>query len=161
MAKQAMFVKLTPTERAERESALAELDLQVVRLDREKRQWMDEHKEVRKPIEAQRLEICQELESGQRWVDPQIGMRVLGVAHVLRHVLFRELGIAAEWAPQSSARKLLLGKLPSKGRKEIVRRVVDSLHSFEDGDQADAFVAANWGLSELGQLAFVGAEAAA
>ena len=68
MAKQAMFVKLTPAERAERESALAELDLQVVRLDREKRQWMDEHKEVRKPIEAKRLEICQELESGQRWV---------------------------------------------------------------------------------------------
>ena len=87
--------------------------------------------------------------------------RVLGVAHVLRHELFRELGVAAEWAPQSTARKLLLGKLPGKGRKEIVRRVVDSLHVFEDGDQADAFVAANWGVSQLGLPAFCGAEVAA
>ena len=87
--------------------------------------------------------------------------KVLEVAHVIRHELFRELGLVSLWCEQSSARKLLLGKLPQSDRKVITRTTVESLHRFEDGDQCDAYVVANWGLSELGLPAFCGAEVAA
>ena len=71
----------------------------------------------------------------------------------VRLELLRELGLCAELAEQSSARKLLLGHLPTADRKLIVEQTVRSMPGsavFEDGDQIDAFVAANWGLSELG-----------
>jgi len=70
---------------------------------------------------------------------------------VVRDNIMARTGIAAQTAPQSTARKLLLGRLPSHHRKE---HVVEALRvagaGFADADQADAFVAANYGLSELG-----------
>ena len=55
-------------------------------------------------------------------------------------------------APQSTARKLFLGNLPASDIKETVRRTVQSFPGCAHwtGDECDAFVAANWLLSELG-----------
>jgi hypothetical protein len=51
----------------------------------------------------------------------------------------------------SSARKLILGKLPRKDVKTVTQQALwDHGAPFADGDQADSFVVANAGLSELG-----------
>jgi|SRR5882672_709621 len=51
----------------------------------------------------------------------------------------------------SSARKLILGKLPREDVKRVTHQAIwDHGAPFADGDQVDAFVVANAGLSELG-----------
>lgn len=55
-------------------------------------------------------------------------------------------------APQATARKLFLGKLPRKDVKEIVRKTIQEIPGCGNwtGDECDAFVVANWLLGELG-----------
>jgi hypothetical protein len=54
--------------------------------------------------------------------------------------------------PQYEGRMLLLGKVPNKGIKELVERVIASLPGCSGltGHQADALVVLNWAMSELG-----------
>lgn len=70
---------------------------------------------------------------------------------VVRLHLLDEL-IETHIAPQSAARKLLLGALPKKDVKVIVAATVRSISGCASwtGDECDAFVVANWLLCELG-----------
>ena len=61
----------------------------------------------------------------------------------------------AGWVPQPMViqigRKLLLGKVPRKGQKDACLQAVCSAGApFETGDEADAFVVANLGVTEHG-----------
>lgn len=80
---------------------------------------------------------------------------------VVRVELRRKLGLDVAIANQTSVRFLLLGALPKKigtgteakkfNRKAAVQEaLLASGSNFEDGDQGDAFAAANWGMAELG-----------
>ena len=77
---------------------------------------------------------------------------------VVRYVLSRD-GVELRTANLSSARKLLLGKVPRKGQdaKEEIRVTLRAAGApadpFESLDVCDAFTAANWGLAELGAYA--------
>lgn len=79
----------------------------------------------------------------------------------LRGVVEHELltaGVAPiREAPQSTIRKLFLGKLPPHARKQAVLEQINQMAPgvFEDHDQADAFVVANYGLSFVEGAAFV------
>lgn len=63
---------------------------------------------------------------------------------VLRLELLDQAGLDLQFVNQSTARKLLLGKLPAKERKQ---HVVEALRAagadFDDADQADAFCTVN------------------
>ena len=73
------------------------------------------------------------------------------IGGVVRDHLANYFRLYAETAPQSTARKFFLGKLPQRERKAIVVENVQALASPEwTADECDAFVAANFGLSELG-----------
>jgi Holliday junction resolvasome RuvABC endonuclease subunit len=62
-----------------------------------------------------------------------------------------EIGLHPEPVSNTTARKLLLGKLPPSDRKAVVVEMLRLLGAgFDDPDQADAFAVANYGLSELG-----------
>ncbi len=85
--------------------------------------------------------------------------RVIRVGSVVEHEL-RGLGIYCQPTPIASARKLFLGRCPQGAKKmvdEVLKAQTDVL---TDGDQRDAFVVANWGLSELGAPCLAGARAA-
>jgi hypothetical protein len=71
---------------------------------------------------------------------------------VVEHEILREQGILVREAQQSTIRKLFLGKLPAKERKQAVLTQINRMAPgvFEDGDQADAFVVANFGLFSAG-----------
>lgn len=71
---------------------------------------------------------------------------------VVRTALRRELGLDIVIANQTSVRHLLLGGLP-KGldRKAAIKEALAANGAnFDDHDQRDAFVVANWGMRELG-----------
>ncbi len=76
------------------------------------------------------------------------------VGGVVRLELVRA-GVEIRTAPMSTARKLLLGKLP---RSDIKVAIFSALRSagarFDSCDEADAFVCANYGLAELGGYCF-------
>lgn len=73
---------------------------------------------------------------------------------VVKLDLKRELGIVAEPVVASSARKFLCGKLPQKDVKAFVIAQLKMMGAnFKTDDEADAFVVANWCLSETGQVA--------
>ena len=82
------------------------------------------------------------------------------VGGVVRLELLRA-GLEIRTAPIGTARKLLLGRIP---RSDIKAAVVAAVRAaggrFESFDEADAFVAANYGLSELGGFCFAQAVAA-
>jgi hypothetical protein len=62
---------------------------------------------------------------------------------------FVRAGVAIHTANMSTARKLLLGKLPGKGAKYAAHAALHAAGSRAWSlDQADAFVAVNLGLSE-------------
>ncbi len=64
---------------------------------------------------------------------------------------FADLGLYPESVPEVTARKLFLGHLPQRDRKAVVAETLRQIGAdFDDKDQADAFVVANYGLSELG-----------
>lgn len=71
---------------------------------------------------------------------------------VVRYMLRTRLGLDIAIANQTSVRHLLLGGLP-KGldRKAAVKEALNAAGAtFDDHDQRDAFVVANWGMRELG-----------
>jgi hypothetical protein len=70
----------------------------------------------------------------------------------LKLALRRELGLTAHTAQLSTARKLVLGKLPKADVKRITHAIVKSLGAipFRTGDEIDAWVAGNLGMSMLG-----------
>lgn len=76
----------------------------------------------------------------------------------VRLSLRKELGIDIDLANQTSARHLFLGGLPKKtadgdkfDRKAAIKEALKARGGvFRDLDQCDAFVAANWGMSQLG-----------
>ncbi len=61
-------------------------------------------------------------------------------------------GLVAETAPLSTARKLVLGKLPRRDVKHILHETIRSMGAPASwsGDELDAWVAANYGASEVG-----------
>jgi Holliday junction resolvasome RuvABC endonuclease subunit len=64
-------------------------------------------------------------------------------------------GIEIRTAPMSTARKMLLGKLPRADVKAHVYATIRAAGGmFETADEADAFCAVNWGLSEVGGFFF-------
>lgn len=64
-------------------------------------------------------------------------------------------GFELHTANMSTARKLLLGKVPRQGAKRAVFETLGAAGArFETEDESDAFCAANLGLSELGAFAF-------
>jgi len=76
----------------------------------------------------------------------------LAELHGCVRLLLHDRGQTVVTVPQASARKLLLGALPRKDVKEIVRRVVTHFEGCGawGPDSVDAFVAANWLASESG-----------
>jgi hypothetical protein len=74
----------------------------------------------------------------------------LKLAGVVEHEIRRQLGVVARTAEQSSARKLLLGYVPPKNRKEHVVEALKLLTPTAwDGNEYDALTTANYGLHEL------------
>jgi hypothetical protein len=64
-------------------------------------------------------------------------------------------GLDIHTANMSTARKLLLGKVPRKGAKDAVVATLRAAGAtFETADEVDAYVCANLGLSELGGFFF-------
>jgi Holliday junction resolvasome RuvABC endonuclease subunit len=72
----------------------------------------------------------------------------------VRAKFYWEAQIVLQPVVASQARKLVLGKLPAKDAKKLTHMALASAGAgFENGDVADAFVVANFGLSELGLTA--------
>jgi hypothetical protein len=65
-------------------------------------------------------------------------------------------GMRLHTANMSSARKLLLGNVPRSDAKEACREALRAAGMPKDWslDESDAFVAANWGLSQAGAFCF-------
>lgn len=71
---------------------------------------------------------------------------------VVKHELAVQLKLIVKTAQMASARTLFMGagNLPRADAKEVLHTAVKSQTAvFSTGDEIDAFVAANWGLSEL------------
>jgi hypothetical protein len=75
---------------------------------------------------------------------------------VVKLELWRECGLDVQIANQSSARKLMYGRMPPRGMTQTQRKgwLLEPLKlagaPVEDHNQGDALVVANYGLSELG-----------
>lgn len=82
------------------------------------------------------------------------------VGGVVRLELVRA-GVEVRTAPIGTARKLLLGRVP---RTDVKQSILQTLRSagatFSSFDEADAFVAANHGMFELGGFCFAQGEGA-
>ncbi len=78
----------------------------------------------------------------------------LAELHGTVRYLLHEQGQLVVTVPQASARKLLMGHLPRKDQKEIVRQTVTGLVGCAGWgpDEVDAFVVANWLASEQGAV---------
>lgn len=79
---------------------------------------------------------------------------------VVKLDLRRKLGLVVMPVVASQARKFLCGTVPRKDSKDfVIAKLVDMGANFQTDDEGDAFVVANWGLSELGLVALsVGAQ---
>lgn len=78
------------------------------------------------------------------------------LAGYIEHALVSDCDLFPQLAHPSTVRKFLLGRLPTgKGMaKTAVFNVVRELAPISTTDEADAFAIANWGLSELGLVAY-------
>lgn len=84
---------------------------------------------------------------GMRFNSHQLGE----IGGCVKHEIRRRLGIVAAPVSNTTARKLLLGRGAGKGIKlEVERQLAAMGGKFKTNDEGDAFVVANWGLSELG-----------
>lgn len=84
----------------------------------------------------------------------QSGTKLHELGGVVRVCFLEKLDIVLEPVNESTARKILLGKLPKKGRKKVTEdALVVAGAGFRNGDIADAFVIANFGLTEMGLTA--------
>jgi Holliday junction resolvasome RuvABC endonuclease subunit len=72
------------------------------------------------------------------------------IGGTVKSTIWRELGIVAKPISNTTARKLFLGRGTGKGIKEEVARRLRELGWRRSVDEGDAFVIANYGLSELG-----------
>jgi hypothetical protein len=73
---------------------------------------------------------------------------------ILRQWMHMRHAIALQPVQEASARKQLLGKLPPRERKAVTARALYANGApFSNDDECDAFVVANWGLSEVGLTA--------
>lgn len=62
-----------------------------------------------------------------------------------------DAGYVIDPVPETTGRKLLLGKLPPRDRKAVVfNALIKAGARFDDADQSDAFTVANYGLAQLG-----------
>lgn len=86
------------------------------------------------------------------YAQPEQAHHLGELGYGLRETL-QELGVPLNVANQGAARKLLLGKLPHASLvKKTVLAACQSLGAPITKDhEADAFVCANWGLSEWGK----------
>lgn len=77
------------------------------------------------------------------------------LAGAIEDAIWRHIGIESRYVEQSSARKLLLGHLPAKDRKQHVVEALSKLAPGWKADHYDALTAANWGMyqEELEHLA--------
>lgn len=124
-------------------------------------------------VAALAADVCEYAKSegvGRVWIEGQIASgRAFNVPQlceligVLRHELLQRCGLVAELAPQTSVRKLLLGWLPQKNRKEHVIEALKAQNIVlrdglppRDGDAYDAIATWNWGLHELGAPCLTG-----
>lgn len=83
----------------------------------------------------------------------QGGMRIAELGGVVKAAFARK---RLEVTPVniSTARKLFLGKLPSKGSAVVTHKMLREMQfPFETSDEGDAFVVANWALESLGRTA--------
>jgi hypothetical protein len=108
---------------------------------------------------SEAVKWLQEQSCSHIWIEGYpIGGRVFNlhmeaeIGGALKVAIRRTLRVSADTAPMSTARKLILGKLPRAGVKKILHQVIDSLGCPRSwsGDEKDAFVAANWGWSLIG-----------
>jgi hypothetical protein len=83
------------------------------------------------------------------------------VGGAVRYALWSEVRLVANTVPLNSGRKTVMGKLPRSDVKRIVHETIRSFSQLSDwtGDELDAWVAANHGVSLLGGCAVVGQEA--
>jgi hypothetical protein len=81
------------------------------------------------------------------------GSRIMESGGIVKFVFFKEHGWPMRPVAQNTARKLLLGKCPQKDVKVAVQNALFSQCKAPrtwTEDQGDAFVIANYGLSEVG-----------
>lgn len=114
--------------------------------------------ERRKKLAGSVLTFCARLRATSAWIESYpLSGRVYGLAGlcelggVVKHMLLVS-DCEVNTSPISSARKLVLGKLPRRDVKLIVHETIKSMGAPEawSGDEIDAWVAANWGCSQLG-----------
>lgn len=115
------------------------------------------------------LRFCDRVHATSVWIEgyPLSG-RVHGLSGlcelggVVRDRL-AHVGLDVRTAPLSTARKLVLGRLPRAEVKRITHEVLRSVGAPASwtGDELDAFVAANFGASELGVCCIACPEVAA
>lgn len=74
------------------------------------------------------------------------------VGGAVRYALRRDCRLNAWTSPIATARKLVMGKMPRRDVKATVHATVRSFSGvpFGTGDEIDAFVAANYGMSLIG-----------
>jgi len=91
---------------------------------------------------------------------PTFGFEIVTLAQLRTAVdmeLYRENGFVVESVQQNTARKLLLGRVPQKNRKQHVSEALKAQGDpFEDDDQRDAFAIANHALHVLGAPCLAG-----
>jgi Holliday junction resolvasome RuvABC endonuclease subunit len=70
---------------------------------------------------------------------------------VVKVLLAERSGLEVATVPASAARKLLLGRVPRAGAKQVVADVLREMGApFRTVDEADGFAVANWQIAELG-----------
>jgi hypothetical protein len=107
--------------------------------------------------------FCESVRATNVWVEGYPGSgRVYGLpalcelGGIVRHRLAGS-GLWAATSPLTTARKLVLGKLPRRDVKRILHETLRTMGAPASwsGDELDAWVAANFGASELGACCIV------
>lgn len=111
-------------------------------------------------IAARVVAFARETGAGHAWIesyafDQRTAAHTLGeLGGVVRLELVRA-GVQIHTAQMATARKLLLGKLPRSGVKDAVQATLRAAGApVWTPDECDAFVAANFGLAEMGGFCF-------
>jgi hypothetical protein len=106
------------------------------------------------------LEFATKVRATSAWIESYAfakGTQAHSLAELGGHVRvrLRDAGIEVHTAPMASARKLLLGRVPRDAKVAVFTRLREAGWNVATCDEADAFVAANWGRSELGATALM------
>lgn len=84
--------------------------------------------------------------------------KIMGSGEIVKLEIFRRWDIIVVPVASNTARKLFLGTVPKKDPKIVVQDVLFNKCKAPKGwdeNQADAYVVANWGLSEAGGKALI------